>query len=108
MTISQLHMAVLLLQQLPLRHPGMETKQQLQQRPKGQTESHYGTIGLTHPRLDMTLPHQPQVHPPLLRMEVVMMHQRQRPGLGLETAQDILKVMRSEVGWFPSKLLSLL
>lgn len=100
MRISQHLMVALLLQQLRPRHRGMETKQQHQQQPKGQTESRYGTIGLMHPRLDMTLPHQPQVHPPLLHMEVVMMHQRQRLGPGLETAQDILMiVMRSEIGW---------
>ena len=98
--ISQLHMAVLLLQQLRPRHRGMATKQQHRQQPKGQTENRCGTIGLTHPRLDMTLPHRPQVHPPQLHMEVVMMHQRQRLGLGLETARDILIVMRSEIGWF--------
>jgi hypothetical protein len=100
MTISQLHTAVLLLQQLRLRHRGMETKQQRQQRPKGQTESRCGTTGLMHPRLDMMLPRQPQVRRPLLRMEVVMMHQHQRRGLGMETARDILKVTRSEIGWF--------
>jgi hypothetical protein len=92
----RLHMVVLRLLQLQLQLQDTETKRQPQQLPKGQIKNHCGIIDLTHRHHDMTLPHQPQAHQRLLRMEVVMMHRRQP--LELETAPGTLTVMRSKIG----------
>ena len=94
---SRLHTEVLRLLRLQPRPQDMEMKQQHQRQPKGRTENHCVTIGLTHRHHDMTLPPQPQAPRHLLHMEAAMMRRRQQ--LGLETGQDISTAMRSKVEW---------
>jgi hypothetical protein len=90
------HTVALRLLQLQLRPRDTETKRRRQQRPRAPIENHSEITDLTLRRHDTTLLHQPQAHRRQLPTGVVTMRRRQP--LALETAQDTLIAMRSNIG----------